>query len=90
MGTSWKILGVRQLLEELQADAELGRLVKAMQSDSSLCKQGQFYWAEWVGPLAEYPPGYQGAMGPRPNFCSQRTYNPIDALRSIQKEEGDV
>lgn len=72
---------IRAKLETKNDDAELGKLVRGMRSNSQLVKGGVFYWGavknvlnnEWS--LAEQPP-----LSSDPNI----------ALRSIQKEEDDA
>lgn len=81
METSWKILGVRQLLEELQADAELGRLVRGMRRGSTLlhttdCKNRPDWVASWSG-------------GGGCIITNSGSDDPTVALRSIQRKEED-
>jgi len=72
---------IRAKLEIKNNDADLGRMVRRMRSNSQLVKGGVFYWGavknvlndEWC--LAEQPP---------------LSSDPDIALRSIQKEEDDA
>ena len=77
------------VVKSLVANAEIGRRVRGMRSASRLFKQGNYYWAEFLGDIPEYPSDYQGAIGHRASFCTRRTPNPEEALRTIQ-EVGDA